>query len=441
MTLRGKTGLIVAGIAAIFIAALIVAVPALVNLDRYRPRVISYLQEKTGRQVEIGRLALTFFPVRIHIDNVGVKNPPLFPPGYVVKVSRIDAELSFRALLKRKVIVKSIVLLDPIIQLISDPDGSWNFENPHAELSQKTFPLGAISRLEIKRGQLTGSNLLPSDRQGPIFFEAHGVSSVLEQVNLGAIVTPSSSSMDGEGTLKADLLRFGAVEAKSVDSKLRLEARHLYFTNVKAEVYGGRAAGDLSFNLAGKNASFQTTSRFSGINVAQLLAAFPNGGGKMTGKMEAAVKLGGEIEHSLRPLAGIRGSGHVTVSDGQLPSLKLNANLMKLAHFNDLGPAQKDPSSFSSISTDLELANLRISSSVIDIDGYGVDVDASGSVSVSGSDELNYQGVANISAKQSFLTNTFARLWGARLKDGQLWFPFQVRGTIESPVFTKGKGD
>ena len=108
MTLRGKTGLIVAGIAAILIAALIVAVPALVNLDRYRPRLISYLQEKTGRQVEIGRLALTFFPVRIHIDNFGVKNPPLFPPGYVVEVSRIDAELSFRALLKRKVMIKSI---------------------------------------------------------------------------------------------------------------------------------------------------------------------------------------------------------------------------------------------------------------------------------------------------------------------------------------------
>ncbi len=61
------------------------------------------------------------------------------------------------------------------------------------------------------------------------------------------------------------------------------------------------------------------------------------------------------------------------------------------AHFNDLGPAKQDPSSFSSISTDLELADLRISSRVIDIDGYGVNAKGSGSVSVSGSDDLNYK--------------------------------------------------
>jgi uncharacterized protein involved in outer membrane biogenesis len=226
-----------------------------------------------------------------------------------------------------------------------------------------------------------------------------------------------------------------------MESKLLLESRHVTFANVKAEIYGGKVAGELSFNLSGKNASFKTDARFSGINVAQLLAAFPNGGGKMTGKMEGDVKLAGEIEHTPRPLAGIHGAGHVTVRNGEVPSLKLNANLMQLAHFNDLGPAKNDPSSFNLITTDLELANQRISSKVIDIDGYGVDVDGSGSVSVSGSDELNYRGLAEITTKESFFTNTVARMSGASLKDGKLQFPFRIGGTIDSPIFTKGKGD
>ena len=112
-----------------------------------------------------------------------------------------------------------------------------------------------------------------------------------------------------------------------------------------------------------------------------------------------------------------------------------------LAHFNDLGPAKNDPSSFNFISTDLELANQRISSRVIDVDGYGVDVDGSGSVSVSGSDELNYRGLAEITTKEGFFTNTIARLSGATLKDGKLQFPFRIGGTIDNPVFSKGKGD
>src|SRR5690242_15631363 len=131
MTVRRKTALIVAGTAATLIVALIVAVPALVNLDRYRPEVISYFEENTGKKVEIGRLSLTFFPsVTIHVENFGVKSPPLFPPSYIVKVGRADAVLDFWALLHRKVVIRSLVLEDPEINLVSDPDGPWNFENP-----------------------------------------------------------------------------------------------------------------------------------------------------------------------------------------------------------------------------------------------------------------------------------------------------------------------
>src|SRR4029077_16541385 len=141
MAIRRRTGLIVVGIVALLLLALIFVGPALFNVERYRPQVISYLQKKTGKQVEIGRLALTFFPVSLHIDNFGVKNPPIFPSGYVVQVARIDAELSIGALLHRQVVIKSLDLEGPVINLTSDPDGPWNFENPQSKVSQNTFPL------------------------------------------------------------------------------------------------------------------------------------------------------------------------------------------------------------------------------------------------------------------------------------------------------------
>ncbi len=139
---RGRTVIVVAVVAAILLLTLVFAVPPLLNMDRYRPQAISYLQEKTGKQVEIGRLALTFFPVTIHIDHIGVKNPPIFPAGYVVQVARIDAELSVGALLHRQVVIKSLVLEDPVLNLTSDPDGPWNFENPQSKVSACSVPLG-----------------------------------------------------------------------------------------------------------------------------------------------------------------------------------------------------------------------------------------------------------------------------------------------------------
>src|SRR5690348_4867902 len=161
MIIRRRTTLIVAGVVGILLLALILVVPAVINVDRYRPQLISYLQEKTGKQVEIGRLALTFFPVTIHIDQIGVKNPPIFPAGYVLQVARIDAELSVGALLHRQVVIKSLVVQDAVLNLTSDPDGPWNFEN-QSKASANAVSLGLISTLKLKRATVIASNLLPS---------------------------------------------------------------------------------------------------------------------------------------------------------------------------------------------------------------------------------------------------------------------------------------
>jgi len=83
----------------------------------------------------------------------------------------------------------------------------------------------------------------------------------------------------------------------------------------------------------------------------------------------------------------------------------------------------------------------EIASTKIDIDGYGVDVDGSGSISVSGSNALDYRGMAQITTKQGFFTNTFGRLSGGKLVDGKLTFPFRISGTIQNPVFAKVDDD
>ncbi|HEX4644772.1 MAG TPA: AsmA-like C-terminal region-containing protein [Verrucomicrobiae bacterium] len=413
--------------------------PVFFNLDRYRPQVISFFEANTGKKVEIERLSLTFLPqMALHIQGFGIKSPPLFPPSYILKVARADAVLDFWALAHRKVVIRSVVLEEPVINLVSDPDGPWNFENPESATSKNTFPLGIIDKVVIHRGQLILSNLLPSDAAGPVFMEAHDIDSEMHKVDLAAIANPASPSLNGQGDWKAGRLRFGAVETSNVSSKFRLESRAVFFTELKADAYGGKATGDFSVSLAKKPASFKADARVGGINMGHLLAGFHETRGLLTGKLDGDLKLAGDIAHTQSPFAGMHGVGHLKVTNGQVPSLMLNANLMKLAHFNDLGPAKEHPASFSSIATDLELRNLRIFSKTIDIDGYGVDVDGSGSVSVSGSDDLDYQGLAAITTKQGFLINTFARFEGASLKDGKLSFPFQIQGTIENPKFSKG---
>jgi uncharacterized protein involved in outer membrane biogenesis len=424
------------------LAASVLLALLLFNLDRYRPEFISYFEEKTGKTTEIERLTLTFFPkVTIHVYGVGVKNPPPFPPSYVVKVAQADAVIDRWALLHGAVVIRSLALKDVAINAVSTPDGRWNFENPQTSSLKNTFPLGIIDSVVIERAQLTVSNLLPSGATGPPFVEAHDITSELSVVNLAAIVNPSSPSLNGQGTWKAGRLRFGVVETTNVNSTVRLESWKVSIADVKASAYSGTITGAFSLNLAKTNPRFTADARMRGIDLAQLLAAFHEERASVTGRLEGDLKLEGQVEHTVNPLAGVHGTGHVRVTNGRVPSLMSSSTIRELAAFNDLGPAKENLASFSSIAADLQLADLWVSSKAIVIDGHGVDVRGSGSVSVSGSDQLNYRGVATISTKQGFWVNTFARLGGATLKDGRLSFPFRIQGTIEHPMFSKATRD
>jgi len=414
----------------------------LVNPDRYRPKLIAYFEENTGKKTEIARVALTFFPkVTLHIYGLCVKNPPPFPPGDVVQVAQADAVLAPWSLLHGAVVIRSLVLKDLAIDLLSATDGRWNFENPRATSAKNTFPMGTIDRVVIERAQLTMSNLLPSGAVGGAFVEAHDIASELTIVNLAAIVNPSSPSLNGQGTWQASRVRVGAVQTTAVSSTVRLESWKVSVADMKAKAYSGTITGDFSLSLATKNASITTDARMSGIDLASLLAAFHEQRASITGTLDGDLTLAGEVEHTANPLAGLHGTGHARVTSGQVPSLMADPSISKLAPFNDQGPARDHSSSFASISADLQLADLWVSSKAVDIDGFGLDVDGSGRVSVSGSDELDYRGVASITTKQGFWTTTFARLGGATVKDGKLSFPFRIAGTLESPKISRATAD
>jgi len=170
--------------------------------------------------------------------------------------------------------------------------------------------------------------------------------------------------------------------------------------------------------------------------MAYLLAQFPEGRGKMTGTMQGDLKVEGEIEHSSNPLGRIHGSGRIIVRNGELPTLNHDKNMMKMTRFRNPGAASRPPSSFSSFSGDMNLANGRIFSHQINIAFYGIDVQCSGSLGVTGGEGLDYEGVASVLNSQGFFTNLMARMSGGRLEKGKLSFPIRIEGTLQNPKFS-----
>src|SRR5260370_21027335 len=60
MATRSKIALRLVAIVGCALVLAILLFPVLFNLDRYRPQIISYFEQTTGKKVEIERVALTF---------------------------------------------------------------------------------------------------------------------------------------------------------------------------------------------------------------------------------------------------------------------------------------------------------------------------------------------------------------------------------------------
>jgi uncharacterized protein involved in outer membrane biogenesis len=478
MSTRKKVVLGILIFVGIATAALVIIIPLLFDVDRYRPQVAALIEKQTGKPAEIGHLALTVLPsLSIRIDDFTLRNPAGFPQGNFVKAEKIYALVDAGGLWRHQVVIKSLDLDAPDISLLSNLKGNWNFENkpssakadPDPPGEKPLFTLGVISNVKINKGKLSVANLLSSGQSGPVFFEADGVSSQLQQVDLNAFtesasvrpaaapaepVTGSenrwlgsiayaaerSSELVAEGTFKVDTLHVMNLVVTKVESKLRLFSKQVFLDDLKFKCYDGLALGDLSFTFAGANPRYSTNTKLSGVNVEELLAAFPDARGKMTGTLEGTIRLDGEVSHSPDPLAGIGGSGQMTIRNGRMPSLQLNKNLLELARVAKMGPTTGDPSSFSSVAMVFTIANNRINTTKATIVGNGVDVDGTGSLGLAGEGSLDYQGVAKIAAAQNALTNLLGGISGATFADGKMAFPFNLAGTLQNPKFTLKSG-
>ena len=451
MSRRKKVVLGVLILLVVTLVALVVIVPLLFNLDRYRPQAAALIEQQMGKPTEIGHLALTIFPrLSIRVDDFALKNPPGFPQDYFVKARRIYAVIDAGELWKHQVVIKSLELETPAISLLSSPRGNWNFDShpsstkpdPDPPGEKPLFTLGVISNVKISKGTLSVANLMASGQPGPAFIAADGVSSQLRQVDLNGLIesagyaAESTGALVAEGTFEMDTLHVMNLAVTKVKSKLRLFPKQVFLDGLEFKSYDGAGSGDLSFVFAGPYPRYSTQAKLSGVNAAKLVDAFPEVRGKLTGTLDGTVALEGELRHSPDPLEGIGGSGHIAIRNGRLPSLQWNQNLLQLARVAKMGPASGDPSSFSSIAMDFTIADNRINTTKATIVGNGVELDSSGSLGLAGKGSLNYQGVAKVATSQNALTTILRGISGATLIDGKMAFHFKLTGTLQNPQFT-----
>src|SRR5664279_3163724 len=155
-------------IAAIVVAALVVlliAIPFMIDVNSFRPKLESELSAALGRKVNVGNLSLSILSGSVTADELSISEDPAFGTTPFLTARRLKAGVEMKPLIFDKVLhVTEVVIEEPQIILISSTNGKWNFSSLGGNSAAKTQPNDSststlsVAKLNVNDGKLVISS-------------------------------------------------------------------------------------------------------------------------------------------------------------------------------------------------------------------------------------------------------------------------------------------
>ena len=158
----------IVGIIVAVLVIILIALPFLINVNSFRPRIEAEASQALGREVKVGNLSLSILSGSVSADNISIAEDPAFGknPFVTAKSLKVGVEL-WPLITSKELRVTDITLEQPEITLLKTADGKWNFSNlggtatktaPKSVSSSSTPGNLSIGKLSVINGKLIVGN-------------------------------------------------------------------------------------------------------------------------------------------------------------------------------------------------------------------------------------------------------------------------------------------
>jgi AsmA protein len=133
-----KRYLRIGGIALAAVIVILLLLPFLIDVNRFRPEIEEKASAALGRHVSVGELSLSILSGSLGVSTLAIAEDPEFgtSPFVTAKSLRVGIEL-IPLIVSKQLNVTDITLEEPQITLLKAANGKWNFSSMQALNSQK----------------------------------------------------------------------------------------------------------------------------------------------------------------------------------------------------------------------------------------------------------------------------------------------------------------
>ncbi|MBN1572989.1 MAG: AsmA family protein [Deltaproteobacteria bacterium] len=468
---------IVAILAVIFVVLVFVVIPAIVtffvDMDGYRPEIISKIKEKTGKEVEIGKLSLSLIGgVGLKAKDVSVKDPKIKDKN-ILSTSSITARISLIRLLKGELGIKKVVLKGPEFNIVKYRDGTLNIAESNAVDRDRGAPEGEkdfspstgdneiapapspgdsvkslfkIRSVSIRSIEIVGGRFVySSERSGakthqPVkIVELSGVDLDVSSINLPTVFTGDKNSLESkeiEGKIVGEIenASFNKTRVSKVDFTCSVGGGEAVIKEFVFSIYGGIVGAEGIFRYASESPSGELSIRASGIRFHELLNSISDEENLIVGTLKLDGNFAFPIKGGKAFTSDLKGKGNVSVTDGTVPDFSIRKELAKSLKIPPATlPAELDTGDFSYMGGSYTIDSGKLFTNDFKTEGPSYNSMTQGYLGFNG--VLDFSG--NIYPSEEVVrTSSFEKLTSSIGMGGKLdKIPFTVTGTLDNVKF------
>ncbi len=125
-----KRALKIVGIMVVVLVIVLIALPFLVDVNMFRPRIEGDLSSALGREVKVGNLKLSILSGSVSADDLSIADDPAFSKAAFVRAKALDVGVELMPLIFSKTLkVTDLTLDQPQVSLVRTASGKWNFSS------------------------------------------------------------------------------------------------------------------------------------------------------------------------------------------------------------------------------------------------------------------------------------------------------------------------
>lgn len=112
----------------VILIIIVIALPFVIDVNMFRPRIEAELTNALGRKVTVGNLKLSLISGSLAADNIAIADDPAFSNQPFVKADALNVGVNLMPLILSKTLeVRDLTLTRPQVTLMRTPQGKWNF--------------------------------------------------------------------------------------------------------------------------------------------------------------------------------------------------------------------------------------------------------------------------------------------------------------------------